>query len=427
MEIQALHDLFLKSKGIATDTRKIEKGQLFFALRGPAFNGNQFALQALEKGALAAVVDDRSTSGENSRLIHSPNARQALQDLSRYHRQKSKATLLAVTGSNGKTTTKELIHAVLSQKYPTLATAGNRNNSVGVPLTLLNLTVKHRLAVVEMGADRQGEIGRLCAIAAPDLGYISNFGEAHLEGFGGFEGVVKGKSELYDFLRSEDKRAFVNLDDALQVRQSQGLKRFTFGQDSRADVVFRYRKNQAFAELAYRDMAIPSRLVGQYNIPSIAAAVAIGLFFDVELDKIQAAIQAYVPDSNRSEIVDRGGYQIILDAYNANPSSMRASLNAFKAQRGRKWVILGDMAELGDASPKAHQSIVDLLRALGFAQAFLIGNRFYQTHTRGAENVKKFKTYRDFRKNLESRVVNARFILVKGSRSMVLERVLESI
>lgn len=427
MEIQELYALFLKSRGVATDTRKIEKNHLFFALRGPAFNGNQFALQALEKGALAAVVDDKSVPSKNARVIYFPNALQALQGLARYHRRKLNATLLAVTGSNGKTTTKELIHAVLSREYPTLATVGNRNNSIGVPLTLLDLNAEHRFAIVEMGASRQSEIEMLCAIAEPDLGYITNFGEAHLEGFGSFEGVVKGKSELYDFLKSSGGRAFVNLDDALQVQKSEGLKRFTFGQNSCADVVFEYKKNKAFAELAYQNEAISSQLVGDYNIPNIAAAVAIGLFFDVAPNKIQAAIQAYAPGSNRSEIVDRGGYQIILDAYNANPSSMRASLAAFKNHSGRKWVVLGDMYELGNAGPNAHQSIVDLLRELDFTQVFLIGNQFYQTHTHGAENVKKFKTYEAFCKTIANRAVTARFILVKGSRSMALERVLESI
>ena len=424
MELQRLYALFSESEGVSTDTRKLRENQIFFSLRGPSFEGNHYAIQALERGALAAVVDDRGLRGRDPKLIYFPDALQALQGLARHHREHCDATVLALTGSNGKTTTKELIHAVLRQQYPSLATEGNLNNRIGVPLTLLRIKPEHRFALIEMGASRQREIQALCEIAQPDWGCITNFGKAHLDGFDGFDGVVKGKSELYDFLRARGGKAFVNLDDALQVQKSAGLERFTFGENPQADVVLKYEEDKAFAQLRYQGEPIQSQLIGNYNSGNLAAALTIGLRFGLKLPEIRATLESYTPRSNRSQIISREGYQIILDAYNANPSSVLASLDALENLSGRKWIILGDMFELGQTSAEAHQSVVARLEALNPHRVSLIGDHFYQTTNREETHFERFKTYADFAQERGKSAVDVQHILVKGSRNMALERIL---
>lgn len=423
MDIEALYRLFSASEGVTTDTRELREGQLFFALRGPSFNGNDYALEALRRGALGAVVDEEQLRGRQTGIHYVPNALQALQDLARHHRRACDVTLIAITGSNGKTTTKELMQAVLSEKHSTLATLGTRNNHIGVPLTLLDISAEHRLVIIEMGASAQGEIKALCDIAEPDLGYITNFGQAHLEGFGGIQGVIEGKSELYDFLRSKDRRAFVNMDDPTQVEKSAGLRRIGFGEGKSAEIRFRYKRAQRFAELTYRNTTMRSQLIGDHNLTNIATAVTAGITFEVDTKRIQAAIERYTPHANRSQLISRKNYQIILDAYNANPSSMAASLETVRQLDGPTWVVLGDMAELGTSSAQAHQGVVDLLADLNPERVFLVGTQFY--NTRAQPQFEKFKTYEAFAQALKSLSVTAQHLLVKGSRNMALERMLE--
>src|SRR5690606_5886866 len=317
MKIEELHKLFLHSTGISTDTRSTKKDQMFFALKGDNFNGNNFARQAITKGAGYAIIDEEKYA-ENENFIVVENVLKTLQDLASYHRTILNIPILAITGSNGKTTTKELIHAVLRKKFETVATAGNLNNHIGVPLTLLTMKATTEFGIVEMGANHHGEIRNLCEIARPDFGYITNFGKAHLEGFGSVEGVVKAKSELYDYLRNKNKMLFLNVDDAVQKEQLNYNNIYTFGTSPTADVKVEYPPNIKFAEVISDGYNFRSTITGSYNSVNIAAAICIGKFFKISDENISKAIASYKPDNNRSQIVKIGNLTILMDAYNAN-------------------------------------------------------------------------------------------------------------
>ncbi|TVZ26943.1 UDP-N-acetylmuramoyl-tripeptide--D-alanyl-D-alanine ligase [Gillisia sp. Hel_I_86] len=424
MNIETLHQLFLESKGVATDTRAIKTNQLFFALTGNHFNGNLFAKKALSKGASHAIID-KEIDEQNERYILVDNVLDTLQKLSTYHRKFLNIPILAITGSNGKTTSKELIHAVLKKKFNTIATVGNLNNHIGVPLTLLSMNSKTEFGIVEMGANHHKEIEKLCEIARPNYGYITNFGKAHLEGFGSLEGVVAAKSELYNYLKAFNGKLFLNIDDPIQLKQIDYHNIFTFGESNSADVIIDYDNSKTLAEVQYQETTIKSQLTGNYNALNIAASICIGLYFKIPIESIQKAIFNYSPKNNRSQIVKCGSNAILMDAYNANPTSMKAALESFKANPAdNKIVILGDMFELGATSEEEHQYIVDFLKNLNLKQIFLVGKNFFKTQSKN-QKIKKFENFSDLQLNLETEEVQNSYILIKGSRGMALERVLE--
>ncbi|WP_289664799.1 UDP-N-acetylmuramoyl-tripeptide--D-alanyl-D-alanine ligase [Flavobacterium panacagri] len=427
MNIQDIHNLFLQCSSLSIDTRKIEKNSMFFAIKGENFDANTFAKEALDLGALFVVIDNKSYYIDD-RTILVENSLQTLQELAKFHRSYLALPIVALTGSNGKTTTKELINVVLSKKFNTKATIGNLNNHIGVPLTLLSFTKETEVGIVEMGANHQKEIEFLCQIAQPDFGYITNFGKAHLEGFGGVEGVIAGKSEMYQYLAANQKTVFVNLEDPIQIEKSKGIKSFTFGVNNEgADLNINEITANPFVVIDYNDFKIDSHLIGLYNANNINAAVAIGKYFEVNQSDIKSAIENYIPANNRSQMMQKGSNEIILDAYNANPSSMAVAIaNFLQLDKNNKIMILGDMFELGNESLYEHKVIVDSLGDQNQALCFLIGKAFYANQT-SKENIKFFETFETFADFLKSFKFNSNTILIKGSRGMALERTLEYI
>ncbi|XCI74942.1 MAG: UDP-N-acetylmuramoyl-tripeptide--D-alanyl-D-alanine ligase [Flavobacteriales bacterium] len=425
MDIKELYRIYLASSGVSTDSRKITKDCLFFALRGESFDGNCFASESLSKGALAAVVDDeRYRDSMQQGFLRVEDSLIALQTLAAYHRKTFSIPLIAITGSNGKTTTKELLTSVLSKKFKTYATEGNLNNHIGVPLTLLAIPADAQMAIVEMGANHQKEIEFLCTIAQPDYGYITNFGQAHLEGFGSFEGVIRGKSELYQYLRFHNKKAFINADDPIQMEKSQGIRRYGFSQRFIADIQIRQLSNPLTFRLVFDGVEIHPQLIGRYNFTNMATVIAIGNHFGVPADHIKAAIESYTPVNNRSQLIQRGGLRIILDAYNANPSSMREALLNFTQLEGYKTVILGDMFELGALEGEAHEEIVRLAQMSVINSLLLVGERFNQVSI-ADERVTRFRDRSVLIRFLQDNPITTGTLLIKGSRKMALERLLE--
>lgn len=423
MTIPELHTLFLEFPTVSTDTRKITKDCIFFALKGDNFNGNHFATEALEKGAIRAVIDDEADYKKSDRYIVVEDVLTTLQELATYHRHFCQAKVIGLTGSNGKTTTKELITAVLSKKYKTISTKGNLNNHIGVPLTLLDIKQDTEIAIIEMGANHQKEIAFLSAIVAPDFGYITNFGKAHLEGFGGVEGVIKGKSELYDYLITNNKSVFLNADDPIQLEKLGAyVKKFGFSTTNPYYYQIQFIGANPFVRLEVEDLVITSQLIGSYNFTNCAIAVVMGKYFNVPLDAIKKAIEGYVPENNRSQIVKKNGHEIVLDAYNANPTSMKAALENFNSMKGEnKVVFLGDMFELGEAAHQEHQDIADFTNDLNFSEAYLIGENFDAVDT----SLRTFPSFDAVSGFLEKNPMDQKYqVLIKGSRGMALERLL---
>ena len=397
---------------------------MFVALKGDNFDANTFAEEALSKGAKFAIIDNpKYSTVKNTLLVE--DSLIALQLLANYHREYLGLPIIALTGSNGKTTTKELINVVLSQKYNTKATIGNLNNHIGVPLTLLSFTTDTEIGIVEMGANHQKEIEMLCKIAEPNFGYITNFGKAHLEGFGGVEGVIKGKSELYDYLRENIKTAFVNLDDTIQKEKTDKLSRYTFAVDSyNCDVRIETIEANPMVTIKYKDMDIHSNLIGIYNANNINAAIAIGHFFKIDDDKIKEAIEGYTPTNNRSQLLEKNNNKIILDAYNANPSSMDAALDNFIQLDGNsKIAVLGDMFELGPESHSEHKKLVEKLTDVHF-DIYFVGKAFYEVRNDNHHQF-FFADFESFKDIFEKIKPANKTILIKGSRGMALERTLE--
>ncbi|HBC05728.1 MAG TPA: UDP-N-acetylmuramoyl-tripeptide--D-alanyl-D-alanine ligase [Aequorivita sp.] len=426
MNIATLHHYFLQSNGISTDTRKIFRDCLFFALKGENFNGNLFAQEALDKGAFKVVVDEEVFHKSNGETILVENVLLALQQLASFHRKYLALPIISLTGSNGKTTSKELINAVLSQKFNTVATEGNLNNHIGVPLTLMKMNKQTEIGIVEMGANHLGEIKLLSEIAQPDYGYITNFGKAHLEGFGSLEGVVQGKTELYQFLKKHNKKVFVNANDPKQMTNSEEIDRITFGTEQ-SDFNIQLLDSSHHLLVAFDGTNIQSNLVGAYNFVNLSAAIAIGSYFKVSSEKIKAGIEAYVPSNNRSQLIKKGSNSILMDAYNANPTSMLAALENFKhTHGGNKILFLGDMFELGKDANKEHQNIVNFLIENPFGKVYLIGSNFFKT-SNTASHIRQFETFEELKKELISENPSNATILIKGSRGMALERVLDVI
>jgi len=423
MNLKTLHKLFLECNAVSTDTRKTEKGDIFFALKGDNFNGNSYAQQAINKGAKYAVIDEKKFQSDNTILVE--NVLETLQNLATYHRNYLKTPIIALTGSNGKTTTKELINAVLSKKYKTTATVGNLNNHIGVPLTLLSMTNDTEIGIVEMGANHQKEIEFLCNIVFPDYGLITNYGKAHLEGFGGVEGVIRGKSEMFRHLIENDKTIFVNINDPIQVEKTVKAKKITFGNLNKG-ISIKFIDANPFVKLNYKSLELQSQLIGDYNFTNIAIAIAVGNYFKVDDNSIKNAIESYVPSNNRSQIIQKGSNKIILDAYNANPTSMQAALLNFDKQSGDKLAVLGDMFELGEEAKQEHQNIIDSALSLNINHVVFIGENFYDSEI-NSEKGMKFKTFEDFKNKFRISQIKNTIFLIKGSRGMALERILELI
>ncbi|WP_115882683.1 UDP-N-acetylmuramoyl-tripeptide--D-alanyl-D-alanine ligase [Lutibacter oceani] len=417
MDLKQIYKLYSNSYLADTDTRNIRKGSIYFALKGEHFNGNKFAKEALQLGAAYAVIDEEKYQNEPN-IILVKDVLTTLQKLANYHRLQLNLPIISLTGSNGKTTTKELINAILSKKYKTTATKGNLNNHIGVPLTLLSMTPKTEIGIVEMGANHLKEIEFLCKIAEPNFGYITNFGKAHLEGFGSVEGVIKGKSELFDFLRETNGTVFVNLNDETQIKKSAGIKSITFNSNE-----IEFMDANPFVKVKFKDLVIKSNLIGKYNYSNIAAAIAIGHYFKISEAAIKEAIEAYVPTNNRSQIIQKKSLKIILDAYNANPSSMVAALENFSLLKDKtKVVFLGDMFELGKNSEAEHQKIAELATTLNFDKVYLIGKAFSTTNVK---NAFKYVNFEDFITSNEKLDFKNSTLLIKGSRGMALERILD--
>ena len=426
MNIAKIHRRFLTSSGVSTDTRNIKPNSLFFALKGENFNGNKFAEEALKKGAEVAIVDEELYAKDQDNYILVEDCLDALQQLATFHRRFLGIPIISITGSNGKTTTKELIAAVLKKKYKTIATQGNLNNHIGVPLTLLRMDETTEVGVVEMGANHQGEIEFLSEIALPDYGYITNFGKAHLEGFGGIEGVIKGKSELFTHLKNHKKLLFLNLDDEIQRRQDNYSHIFTFGSTEKTAVTIDYINSPnttEYASFTYNKEVFQTQLTGQYNAYNAAAALTIGLYFKVPFNAIKEAIKEYTPSNNRSQIQKTTNNTLVLDAYNANPTSMSSSIINFSNLNTplSKVVIIGDMLELGKYSKEEHQNIVDLCSNKGFQNVYLVGHHFKETVT--PEGFQKFSKAEDLKDFLTTTPISNSYILIKGSRGIALEKI----
>ncbi len=398
---------------------------MFFALKGENFDGNKYAKDALDNGASYAVVDD-PTVAINESFILVEDVLKQLQELANYHRVLSNAIFIGLTGSNGKTTTKELIFEVLNTTFRTQCTQGNYNNHIGVPLTLLGIRTETEFAVIEMGANHQKEIEFLCGISDPDFGYITNFGKAHLEGFGGIEGVIKGKSELYTHLKNKDGYIFVNANDKKQLELTSGYdKCILFNNSDRPSLSPEFITSEPFVKFKLGNMVVSTRLTGYYNFHNISVAVAIGKYFGVKDENIAEAISAYQPENNRSQVLSFKNHTIVLDAYNANPSSMSVALKNFeKFDTKKKAVILGDMFELGSTALEEHQNMADLANGLDIDKIILIGDHFSRISLSGT-NVSIYNSFDDFKKQFDVSQIDGFTLLIKGSRGMALERVLE--
>ncbi len=423
MEIGSIHKIFLKSNGVSTDSRKVKKNDIYFSLKGPNFNGNEFAKSAIEKGACYAIVDQKEYVIDKSYILVE-DCLKTIQNLANYHRKNSKAKIIGLTGSNGKTTSKELIFSVLKNKFKTIATTGNLNNHIGVPLTLLSIKEDTEIAIIEMGANHLKEIETLSNIADPDYGYITNFGKAHLEGFKNLEGVIKGKSELYNHLINKSRLIFINNRDKKQVELTKEYSnKFTFGEQN-SDSIFSVKSINPKINISIDNILIESNLFGQYNIDNIAAAICIGKYFNLDNENIKAGIERYIPENNRSQIIKKGSNKIILDAYNANPTSMQLALSSFNdMEEGKKIVFIGDMFELGENSHQMHQEIVYTVEKMNFDQTFIIGELFNKT--KHSSKIKSFKNLNDLKGNMDE--ISNSAILIKGSRGMKLENILDFI
>ncbi len=429
-EIVSLYKHYLETPVITTDSRKAGPGTIFFALKGDNFNGNQFAEAALKQGCSYVVVDEEAYyKGERYILVKDCLA--SLQELAAYHRKQLKIPFIAITGSNGKTTTKEFIHAVLSKKFKTLATAGNLNNHIGVPLTILSITPDIEIAIIEMGANHIGEIAMLCEIAKPDHGLITNIGRAHIGEFGSFEAIVKAKTEMYGFIRGHKGKVFINSSNPLLLENAQGIEKITYGSSANDFCRGELLGADPFVKIRYEGEEMTSQLIGKYNFENILASVCIGKYFGVESSKIREAVESYVPSNNRSQVVKTDKNTLVLDAYNANPSSMKAALENFaEMQGGNKWLILGDMRELGKYEVEEHQGILKFIEEKKFKNVILVGDVF----AKAALEIKTIPSAFLFFKNSDELVNRLKesplsnepaLILIKGSRGIKLEKAVE--
>lgn len=423
MEIETFYQNFQGFTDAVIDSRKVSTGSLFFAFSGENYNAATQAKQARQDGALAVIVEDIAFEDPSDHIFYKPSTLKFLQSLAKHHRRKLTIPFIGLTGSNGKTTTKELIHAVLAQKYKVQYTQGNLNNHIGVPLTVLSVKTEHDIAVVEMGANHQKEIAELCNICDPDMGYITNFGKAHLEGFGGFEGVIKGKSELYDYLISNSKKILINENDEMQRQKTSGYQHVIgFGRPS-STYHFTAVADGNLIGINVEGKECMSQLTGSYNFSNLSAAASLGLYFGVKAEEICTAISNYTPTNMRSQIVQRNGKTLVLDTYNANPSSMHEALKNFSGFKGSKTVILGDMLELGEKSTAEHEATLALANDLNFDQIITVG-RHFKIANNSEDSFGETQELIDY---LKKNPVQNDNLLLKGSRGIALEKILDYI
>ncbi|HEY2722661.1 MAG TPA: UDP-N-acetylmuramoyl-tripeptide--D-alanyl-D-alanine ligase [Chitinophagaceae bacterium] len=426
MNTPELYEIFKRYPSVQTDTRKLSKGDIFFALKGPNFNGNEFAKKAIEDGASCAVIDEGHYQIPDKTILVA-DVLTSLQQLAKYHRAQFSIPFLAITGSNGKTTTKELIHSVLATTYQTYTTEGNLNNHIGIPLTILKIKNDAGMAVIEMGANHIGEIASYCQIAMPSHGLITNCGKAHLEGFGSEEGVRKAKGELFDYLRTlTHSFAFVMWDYEYLQQMSKGISGIIkYGTKGDAHVIGKALKNDPLLEIeilqGLDEKKIKTQLVGEYNLPNVLAAVTVGNFFKVPESKIRLAIENYSPSNSRSQLIQKGGNKIVLDAYNANPSSMKLAIDNFAKMPGDGILVLGSMAELGKESEKEHSVLIEQIKTHQWKEVVLVGSEFQKIN----HPFMQFRNSSEVKDWFQKQKFEDSNILIKGSRSMQMEKVIE--
>ena len=427
MNISKIYALFNQHSSVSIDTRSLKPKDIFFAIKGPNFDGNNFALEAIKKGASYVISDNSTISKKSDKIIYVDNSIKALQKLANYHRRKLNTKIIAITGSNGKTTSKELILNVLKSKYKTTATKGNLNNHLGVPLSLLEINENTDFGIIEMGANHINEISQLCKIAEPNFGYITNFGNAHLEGFGSIEGVIKGKSELYNYLINNKSLIFNNSENIKQNSLINNYKNtYSFGINSESNCIINKSDSENSLNVSYQNKIIKSTIYGDYNFENICIAIAIGEYFEVDFKNIKQGIESYLPDNNRSQISVKNNNTIILDAYNANPTSMSLALESFKKTNYKnKMIIVGDMFELGKDSNHYHQEIINRLEKINDCIIYIVGEYFCKT--KHSDRIESFSTTKELINNLSKINISNYSILIKGSRGMQLEKIIEFI
>ena len=425
MKIDDIYSLFSRSSGISTDTRTIKSKNLFFCLKGKNFNGNLFIDQAISLGASFVIYDEEKLNHKSKRAFKVKNALETLQALAKHHRSKFNIPVIGLTGSNGKTTSKELINSVLSQKFNVTYTANNFNNHIGVPLTILKINTKTDIAIIEMGANQLGEIDLLCNIADPTIGYITNFGKAHLEGFGGLKGVIKGKSELYEYIRKSKGVILVNNDNRIQREKSKGINTFSFGKSKKSNcLIYNTTSNKGLCEARLNDKKILTNLYGEYNFENINASIAVGIHFGLSFEQIENGIKYYVPKNNRSEMLKTKSNLLFIDSYNANPTSMKVSIQSFmKFREVEKILILGDMHEIGKTSLNEHERILNYVKNNKDLKIFLVGKIFNQLKF-NSDRIHFFKEIDELIEYFKKNLVTGHTIFLKGSRKINLEKLI---
>ena len=419
--LEKIYQLYSQKYIVTTDSRKVEPGCVFVALKGEHFDGNDFAYQVANDNVAACVIADRKDLPHHERLFIVDDSLTALQELAKLHREKCKATIIGITGTNGKTTTKELVASVLSQKYNIIYTQGNFNNHLGVPLTLLQIKPETEIAVVEMGANHPKEIEFLCSIAQPDFGIITNIGKAHIEGFGSFEGVVKTKNELYDYIRTKKGKIFLNNDNPLLKELANDLDYVSYGKDDNADYKASILSSNPYLSILWNNNEIETNLVGDYNFENVMAAITAGCYFNIEQELIIKALENYTPTNNRSQFIKTEKNEVVMDAYNANPVSMSNSIKNFRnISNDNHLLILGDMKELGNESLYEHQEILNLVKGLGFNNVMLVGSEFNKIES----GFVSFLNVDELISHINNNEIRGKKILIKGSHSIHLEKLI---
>jgi UDP-N-acetylmuramoyl-tripeptide--D-alanyl-D-alanine ligase len=419
--IEKIYQLYSQKYLVTTDSRKVEPGCVFVALKGEHFDGNDFAYQVANDNIAACVIADRKDLPQHERLFIVDDSLTALQELAKLHREKCNTPIIGITGTNGKTTTKELVASVLSQKYNIIYTQGNFNNHLGVPLTLLQIKPETEIAVVEMGANHPKEIELLCSLAQPNFGIITNIGKAHIEGFGSFEGVVKTKNELYNYLRNTNGKVFLNNDNPLLKELAHDLTSVSYGKDDSADYKAAILSSNPYLSIKWNGMEINTNLVGDYNFENVMAAITVGYYFNIEQELIIKALENYSPTNNRSQFIKTEKNEVVMDAYNANPVSMSNSVRNFRnISDENHLLILGDMKELGDESLNEHQEILNLVKELGFNNVILVGSEFNKINS----GFISFLNVEELISHINNNEIRGKKILIKGSHSIHLEKII---
>lgn len=429
--IEQIYQHYIKSHTISTDSRNITEGCVFVALKGERFDGNDFAYQVASENVASCVIADRKDLPSHERIFIVDDSLAALQELARLHREKCNIPVIGITGTNGKTTTKELVAAVLSEKKRIIYTQGNFNNHLGVPLTLLRIKPETEMAVVEMGANHPGEIAQLCNIAKPDYGIVTNIGRAHIEGFGSYEGIIKTKNELYEYIKEngtiQKSKAFVNSNNELLVKLTKEMDCVYYGSTDDCNtyeniaVGSKAASSSPYLVVNWDGIEIKTNLVGDYNLENVMAAIAVGSYFNIEKKLIVKALENYLPSNNRSQYIKSSKNEIVMDAFNANPTSMAASIRNFRnISNGNSLLILGDMKELGNESEKEHRIIIDIINELKFEDVILVGDEFKKVNTK----FQSFSNIDDLIKHIDMNSISGKNILVKGSHSIHLERLI---